>query len=269
MIVAYACIRTSIMYKCSKFGGICPECTRNVKSQQRIIAQAFSHIRATMFHVKTNVKHLLLSGLPKPSAWKRLQHCSTIVILKFMDVFKCFKCEKTTGKDNVLVNALGYPVCFSYCLTVIHDNFELILWYIMPIRLDLLESSMFLVIASAVDDCDMACNFCMFWMRISLQCLDHFFETCMKLTISQDQGYSILRSKHDQRTTGGAFFIQRHYYIHWKISFEQIGIHFEGRNHFFIVNEWPFTKNGPIHTMCTMPNNKSSWDWVNVKIKFK
>ena len=89
-----------------------------------------------LYHVKTNFKHLLLSGLPKPSTWKRLQHCSTIVIWKFMDVFKCFKCEKTAGKDNVLVSALGYPVCFSYCFTVIHDNFELILWYIMLISLD-------------------------------------------------------------------------------------------------------------------------------------
>ena len=32
-MVAFTCIRTSIMCKCSKFG-ICPESTRNVKSQQ-------------------------------------------------------------------------------------------------------------------------------------------------------------------------------------------------------------------------------------------
>ena len=36
MIVAFACVRTSIMYKCSKFG-ICSKSARNVKAQQQQI----------------------------------------------------------------------------------------------------------------------------------------------------------------------------------------------------------------------------------------
>ena len=63
MIVAFACIRTLIVCKCSNFG-ICPESAGNVKSQH-VITQAkymdFKFIKAFLYQLELKCSTLSIS----------------------------------------------------------------------------------------------------------------------------------------------------------------------------------------------------------------